>query len=170
MMKKICLLLLFITATVLNSCSVKLNGASIPAEMKTVTVQFFENTAPMVVPNLSQDFTEALKLRIRNQTRLSITQTDADAIFEGRITGYDVKPVAFQNNNAPTSGATRLTITVSVKYTNNIDPKQSFEKSFERFKDFNIGTQTLQSIQQQYNKDINAMLTEDVFNGAFAQW
>lgn len=169
-MKKIYLLLLFIPLVVLNSCSVKLNGASIPSEMKTVTVQFFENNAAMVVPNLSQDFTEALKLRIRNQTRLSITQTDAHAIFEGRITGYDIRPIALQNNNAPTAGGNRITIKVSVKYTNNLNPKQSFEETFERFKDFNIGTQPLQSIQQQYNKDINLQLTEDIFNRAFAQW
>ncbi|MDO7742923.1 MAG: LPS assembly lipoprotein LptE [Pedobacter sp.] len=169
-MKKICLLLLLIPLMVLNSCSVKLNGASIPPEMKTVTVQFFENNAAMVVPNLSQDFTEALKLRIRNQTRLSITQTDAHAIFEGRITGYDIRPIALQNNNAPTAGGNRITIKVSVKYTNNLNPKQSFEETFERFKDFNIGTQPLQSIQQQYNKDINLQLTEDIFNRAFAQW
>jgi len=169
-MKKICLLLLFIPLTLLNSCSVKLNGASIPSEMKTVTVQFFENNAAMVVPNLSQDFTEALKLRIRNQTRLSITQTDAHAVFEGRITGYDIRPIALQNNNAPTAGGNRITIKVSVKYTNNLNPKQSFEETFERFKDFNIGTQPLQSIQQQYNKDINLQLTEDIFNRAFAQW
>ncbi|WP_322973666.1 LptE family protein [Pedobacter sp. MR2016-24] len=138
--------------------------------MKTVTVQFFENNAAMVVPNLSQDFTEALKLRIRNQTRLSITQTDAHAIFEGRITGYDIRPIALQNNNAPTAGGNRITIKVSVKYTNNLNPKQSFEETFERFKDFNIGTQPLQTIQQQYNKDINLQLTEDIFNRAFAQW
>ncbi|MCX2482219.1 LptE family protein [Pedobacter sp. MR2016-24] len=169
-MKKSCLLLLFIPLMVLNSCSVKLNGASIPPEMKTVTVQFFENNAAMVVPNLSQDFTEALKLRIRNQTRLSITQTDAHAIFEGRITGYDIRPIALQNNNAPTAGGNRITIKVSVKYTNNLNPKQSFEETFERFKDFNIGTQPLQTIQQQYNKDINLQLTEDIFNRAFAQW
>ena len=164
------MLLLLIPLMVLNSCSVKLNGASIPPEMKTVTVQFFENNAAMVVPNLSQDFTEALKLRIRNQTRLSITQTDAHAIFEGRITGYDIRPIALQNNNAPTAGGNRITIKVSVKYTNNLNPKQSFEETFERFKDFNIGTQPLQSIQQQYNKDINLQLTEDIFNRAFAQW
>ena len=164
------MLLLFIPLTLLNSCSVKLNGASIPSEMKTVTVQFFENNAAMVVPNLSQDFTEALKLRIRNQTRLSITQTDAHAVFEGRITGYDIRPIALQNNNAPTAGGNRITIKVSVKYTNNLNPKQSFEETFERFKDFNIGTQPLQSIQQQYNKDINLQLTEDIFNRAFAQW
>jgi hypothetical protein len=169
-MKKIYLLLLLIPIAFLNSCSISLNGASIPAEMKTVSVSYFENNAPLVIPSLAQDFTEALKLRIRNQTRLSITQSDAHAIFEGRITGYDIRPIALQNNNNPSAGGNRLTIKVSVKYTNNLNPKQSFEESFERFKDFNLGVQSVQAIQPQLIKDINDQLTEDIFNRAFAQW
>ncbi len=169
-MKRIYLLLLFPVLTLLNSCSVKLNGASIPAEMKSVTVVFFENNAPLVIPTLAQDFTEALKTRIRNQTRLAITQSSGDAVFEGRITGYDIKPIALQNNNAPSAGGTRLTIRVSVKYTNNLNPKQNFEETFERFKDFNLAGQSLESAQVQLIKDINAQLTEDIFNRAFAQW
>jgi len=170
-MKKICLLLLLpIAAALINSCSIKLNGASIPAEMKTVNVVFFENNAPLVIPTLSQDFTEALKTRIRNQTRLSIAQNDADAVFEGRITGYDIKPIALQDNNNPSAGGNRLTIRVNAKYTNNLNPKQSFEENFERFKDFNLGSQSLEIAQVQLIKDINLQLTEDIFNRAFAQW
>lgn len=170
-MKRLCLLLLLpITAALMNSCSVKLNGASIPNEMKTVNVQFFENNAPLVIPTLSQDFTEALKTRIRNQTRLSITQNEADATFEGRITGYDIRPQTLQNNNAPTAGSNRLTIRVSVKYTSNLNPKQSFEENFEKFKDFNLGSQSVEAIQLQLIKDVNLQLTEDIFNRAFAQW
>ena len=169
-MKRIYLLLLFPVLTLLNSCSVKLNGASIPPEMKTVTVMFFENNAPLVIPTLAQDFTEALKLRIRNQTRLAVSQSNGDAVFEGRITGYDIKPIALQNNNQPSAGGNRLTIRISVKYTNNLNPKQSFEESFEKFKDFNMAGQSLEAVQPQLNKDINAMLTEDIFNRAFAQW
>ncbi|CAM4256686.1 Lipopolysaccharide-assembly [Pedobacter westerhofensis] len=169
-MKKIYLLLLLPLVMLVNSCSVKLNGISIPGEMKTITVLFFENNAPLVVPTLSQDFTEALKNRIRTQTRLNIVTSDAQAVFEGRITGYDIRPVALQNNNNPSAGANRLTIKVSVKYTNNINPKLSFEESFERYKDFPVGTTTFDIAQIQLIKDINVMLIEDIFNRAFAQW
>ena len=169
-MKKIFLLLLLIPMTLFDSCTVALNGASIPAEMKTVNVQLFENNAPLVIPTLSQDFTEALKTRIRSQTRLSITQNAGDAIFEGRITGYDIKPIAVSGStNDPTAGGTRLTIRVSVKYTSNLDPKQSFEESFERFKDFKLAS-SIQTVQDAYIKEINTQLIEDIFNRAFAQW
>ncbi|HEY0176691.1 MAG TPA: LptE family protein [Pedobacter sp.] len=169
-MNKIYLLLLMPLLVMFDSCSVKLNGASIPPDMKTITVEFFENNAPLVIPTLSQDFTEALKTRIRNQTSLSITQSDANAVFEGRITGYDIKPIALQNNNQPSAGGTRLTIRVSVKYTNNLNPKQSFEESFERYQDFTLGSQSVDAVQQQLIKTIDLQLTEDIFNRAFAQW
>ncbi|MET1054161.1 MAG: LptE family protein [Pedobacter sp.] len=169
-MKRIYLLLLLPLLALVNSCSVKLNGASIPKDMKTVTVLFFENNAPLVVPTLSQDFTEALKNRIRTQTSLNIVTSDAHAVFEGRITGYDIRPVALQNNNQPSAAANRLTIKVSVKYTNNLEPKSSFEESFERYKDFPVGTTTFDIAQIQLIKDINVMLIEDIFNRAFAQW
>jgi hypothetical protein len=123
-----------------------------------------------VVPNLSQQFTEDLKERIRTQSRLSITQNDGQAIFEGRITGYDIKPIAIQDNAAPVAGANRLTITVSVKYTNELDPKQSFDESFSAFVDFTLAGQSLQSQEQSLIKRVNMQLSENIFNRAFAQW
>lgn len=152
-----------------SGCKIALNGASIPAEMKTVSVRVFENNAPLVVATLSNDFTEELKTRIRNQTRLRITTGDADGVFSGNITGYSLTPEAITDNNRPTAGATRLTIRVSVKYTNNINPKQSFEQSFEKYKVFKLAG-SLQVQEQGIAKDVRAMLTEDIFNAAFGQW
>jgi hypothetical protein len=166
-MKKI---IFFLAVALFSACSYKFNGASIPVDMKTVTVRFFENNAPLVVPNLSQQFTEDLKERIRTQSRLSITQNDGQAVFEGRITGYDIKPIAIQDNSAPVAGANRLTITVSVKYTNELDPKQSFDESFSAFVDFTLAGQSLQSQEQSLIKRVNMQLSENIFNRAFAQW
>ncbi|WP_461788587.1 LptE family protein [Pedobacter sp.] len=170
-MKKIFLLLAVVLA--FASCSYKFNGASIPPTMKTINVRFFENRAPLVVPALAQTFTEDLKERIRTQSRLSITTGEADAIMEGEITGYDIKPIAFTDNRQPTAGANRLTITVSVTYTNNLDTgkvKTSFKESFSAFKDFTLSGGTLQSQEQTLIKQVNQQLTENIFNRAFAQW
>ncbi|TZF85655.1 hypothetical protein FW774_00835 (plasmid) [Pedobacter sp. BS3] len=152
-----------------QSCGIySFTGASIPPEMKTVSVQFFENNAPLVVPSLSQDFTEALKERVRNQTSLSMVRTDADANFEGRITDYSIKPTAITGNSI--AAQNRLTITVSVKFTNTVKPELSFEQSFSRFKDFSLSNGSIESQQNGLIRDINQMLTEDIFNRAFANW
>ena len=167
-MKKLVFLL---AVFALSGCGYKFNGASTDG-LKTVRVEFFENNAPLVIPNLSQQFTEDLKERIRTQSRLSITQNEADVVFTGRITGYDIKPIAIQDNNAPVAGANRLSITVAVKYTNNTEFKQSksFEQSFTAFEDFSLAGQSLESQQQRLIKLVNVKLTENIFNQAFAQW
>lgn len=163
----------FLVVLLVAGCGYKFNGASTEG-LKTVCVKYIENNATLVEPTLSQTLTEDLKERIRNQSRLVITQnTDADAVFEGRITGYEIKPIAIQDNTRPVAGANRLTITVSMKYINNLDTgkrKQSFDEVFTAFTDFSLSGQTLASQQQKLIKEVNVKLTENIFNRAFAQW
>ena len=166
-MKNLYFLMLFF---VISGCKISLDGASI-GTLKTVNVTVFENNAPLVVSTLSTQLTEDFKTRIRNQTSLSITTNDPQATFSGNITGYDIRPVALQDNanRQNIAGANRLTIRVNVKYVNNLDPKRSFEESFERFKEFKL-TGNLQTQEPGLIKDVTAQLVEDIFNRAFAQW
>jgi len=153
-----------------QSCTIKLSGESIPAELKTINIGYFENNAQLVVGNLSQNFTEALKSRVRSTTRLAIVQGEADASMTGNITGYTIEPVSVQatnNNVAPIAGANRLTITVSVTYTNKADKKLNFTQSFPAFADF---TGDIASKEQGLIATITKQLTEDIFNRAFANW
>lgn len=169
-MKKYVLLLIVPLLLLFQSCGVySLSGGSVGA-LKTVNVMYFENVAPLVINNLSQTFTQALQDRIRTQTRLSTVRGEADATLEGRITNYSIAPTvlpANTTNTAPIVNTNRLTITVTVKYTNSLDPKQSFEQPFSRYKDYqgDIGTQ-----EQALIAAIIPQLTEDIFNRAFANW
>jgi hypothetical protein len=152
-----------------QSCGVyTFTGASIPDEMKTISVQFFENNAALVIPYLSSQFTEALKERIRNQSRLSIVRAEADANFEGRITDYTVRPVAIQGNDR--AGLTRITVTVQVKYTNALKPELGFEDSFSAYQEFSLTQGSIESQQQKLITLINRQLSELIFNKAFANW
>ncbi|MHB1178777.1 MAG: LptE family protein [Daejeonella sp.] len=136
--------------------------------MKTISIQFFENNATLVVPYLSSQFTEALKERVRNQSRLSIIRAEADANFEGRISDYSVRPVAIQGNER--AGLNRITVTVNVKYTNALKPELSFEESFQAFQEFSLNQGPLQTQEQKLIALINRQLTELIFNRAFANW
>ncbi|UOE48556.1 LPS assembly lipoprotein LptE [Mucilaginibacter sp. SMC90] len=152
-----------------------LKNQSIPPGLKTINVQFFENNAALVVNNLSQTFTEALKDRIRTQTSLSLVRGEADATMSGAITGYSIAPASIQataNNVAPIADANRLTITVRVKFSFDAaktpaEKKLSFEQSFTKFADYrgDISAQEQNLIQQ-----INKQLIEDIFNAAFSNW
>jgi len=168
-LRRIKFMILLLGILIQQSCGTySFSGASIPSEMKTISVQFFENTSALVVPYLSQQFTEALKDRIRNQSRLSVVRSDGDANMEGRITDYSIRPVAIQGNDR--AGLNRLTVTVNVKYTNVLKPELNFEQSFQAFQEFSLNQGPIQTQEQKLLTLINRQLTEDIFNKAFANW
>jgi hypothetical protein len=169
------ILIFFIAVSTLmltaQSCSISLNGSSIPPELKTINIEFFENNAPLVVNNLSQDFTEALKARIRSQSRLSIVRDpEANASMSGAIINYTITPASIEAtspNTAPIANASRLSITVNVKYVNEFDKKYNFEQQFTKYADFQGD---ISSREQALIQNIIRQLTEDIFNKAFANW
>jgi len=174
MMKRIAKLtaLLFCLVAPGLSCSYKLslNGISIPESMKTIRIDFFENNAALVVNNLSTQFTEALKERVRNTTRLAVVTGEADGTMSGAITDYNIAPVsisASSNNVAPIAGASRLTITVNVKYVCNADKQNNFDQSFTKYQDF---SGDINAQEQTLITAIDKQLIEDIFNKAFANW
>ena len=162
----------FALILVLPSCTYKLSlsGSVLPPNMKTIRVDLFENNAALVVNTLSISFTEALKDRIRTTTRLSIVRNEADAVLSGNITDYSIAPVSVQASNgttAPIANQSRLSITVNVKYTNDLQKKDNFESSFTKFANF---TGDINSQEPALIADITKQLTEDIFNKAFDNW
>lgn len=152
----------------MNSCGIySFTGASIDPSVKTFNVHFIQNQAPVVVPSLSQTFTEALKNKFLTSTNLQLVQSGGDIEFSGTITNYVVTPVSAQANE--TAALNRLTITVSIDYVNHNNEKQNFSSSFSRYSDYNSSSD-LTSIQDQLIKEINDQLTEDIFNKAFVNW
>ena len=170
-MKKSTLFLVLVLPLVLvcQSCWIySLEGSLVPPNQKTVSVDFFENVAPIVVPTLSQAFTEELKTRIRNQTKLNIVRDNADGHFEGQITDYNISNVAVTANER--ANLVRLTITVKVKYTSVIEPKASFEQSFSQYEQFSLDNGSIQAQEPRIIPIVTRKLTEDIFNRAFANW
>ncbi len=144
-----------------------LNGASIPVEAKTVSVQYFVNNSSLAPPTLSQLFTEALKDICASQTRLGLVAKGGDLSFEGSITDYKVTPLAIQTNDQ--AALNRLTVTVNVKYSNKFDEKKNFESTFTRYADYSASL-NLASQEPTLIPQINKELTEDIFNKAFNNW
>lgn len=157
--------LIYFTLLLLMSCKVSLSGGNF-GESKTISVSFFPNNASLVQPTLSQSFTEDLRSFFQTQTPLTLTQKNGDLQFEGSITDYRVNPVAIANQ---TASSNRLSISVSVKFTNIKDPTKDFESTFSRFADF-PSSENLGSIESSLIKEINQQLAQDIFNKAFINW
>jgi len=158
------LMLIFI-----GGCAVQVtfDGASIPENVHTASVQNFENRAAYVNPVLSQNFTEALKDRIINGSRLRLADGTGDVDFSGAITRYETEPLAIQSDAV--SAETRLNVTINVSYQNTKNPEKSWESSFSAHRDF-PSEQNITAIEGELMDEIIEELTENIFNKAFADW
>lgn len=165
---KIKLLLIIITATLVQGCGVySFTGASISPKVESVQVQHFPNEADLVHPTLSQEFTNALKDEFASQTNLDVLDNNGDLVFEGAIRKYTTNPVAIQGDQ--TAALNRLSITVFVKFTNKVEPEQNFETSFTQYREYS-SSQALSAVEDGLIEEINADIVEDVFNKAVVNW
>ncbi len=167
MKAKIAVLVLAL-ALVCQGCGIySFSGASIPAEAKTVSVQYFPNHAQLVNPMLSNDFTSALRDAMMNQTPLDMVESGGDLAFEGEITDYKTTPVAI--TAAQTAAMNRLTITVKVRFSNRFDDTKDFEQTFSHYEDY-PSDQDLNAVQESLTATIIEALVEDIFNKALVNW
>jgi hypothetical protein len=164
---KIAILLYLALTVMFTSCGLySFTGASYGAA-KTVSIDYFQNMASIVVPTLSNTFTEALKEKFVKQTPLNLIAKDADLSFEGEIRGYTVNSIAVTAGEFASKN--RLTITVHVKFVNKLDEQWSFDKDFPAYEDFD-SAQSLASVQDGLIKTIVDKLIEDIFNASVANW
>jgi len=160
--------LLFVVGCVLSSCKVySFTGASVLPDIKTVSVQNFNNQSENGNTAVSQNLTDQLRDKFISETNLTVINSGGDIEFRGTITGYSIRgqaPTAEQ-----TTAINRLTITVKVDYANSMNEGENWTKSFSRYNDYE-STRTLAEVEQELYSDINAQLAEDIFNKAFVNW
>lgn len=153
----------------LSSCSIRMtfSGASIPEDVNSFSVQYIENRALTIYPQLSQLLTEGMKDRMTNESRLILRPKGGDVEFSGEITDYNVRPMAIQND--ATSAENRLTIQVKIRYRNAKNPKDNWEQSFSAYEDYD-SNKNISDVEGELVPLIIDKITEEVFNKAFANW
>lgn len=142
-------------------------GISIPPELNTFYVEDFVNRAPNAPGAIDQSFSEALRTKVRNESRLNLVDIDPDIVFQGSISRFQVSSEAPQAGN--TVSFNKLTIGVEVEYINARNEKDTWKQTFSFFRDFESNAD-LQSLQDGFIAEIFRQITEDVFNRAFTNW
>lgn len=154
----------------LASChiSYKFTGASIDYDrVKTLSITEFVNQAPLVYPPLSQSFTEALRDIFRRQTRLEQIAQSGDFSIEGAIVGYDLTPVAVQEDAF--ASMTRFTMTVSVHFENNANPDKNFDRTFSAYTEFDSSS-LFSQVQDDLVRQLTDDITKQIFNATAEDW
>lgn len=158
-------LLLFIPW--LSGCKVSLSGNSIPPEVKTFYVGNFKLNAPNAPATVPQTFAELLKDKISRESRLEFTNLNPDIEFNGAIQNFTVSAVAPKPDEQ--TSFNRLTIYVAIEYTNHLDTKGEWQRTFSHFADFPTDQNLLQ-VQDDLITIIFDQILEDIFNQAFNNW
>lgn len=153
-----------------NSCSIsyKFNGASIDyTKVKTISVADFTNNAALVYAPLAVNLTDGIKDLYQRQTRLEQIRRGGNLELEGEITGYQLTPMAVSADSY--AAETKLTITVKVRFTNNIAPEESFEKTYSAYQTFDA-SQMLNDVQDQLCSTMIIEIAEQIYNDTVAKW
>ncbi len=156
--------------SILLSCSVSysFNGASIDyTKVKTITISDFPIRANYVWGPMQTIFNNELKDIFANHTRLSQVKRNGDLKIEGEITQYNQRNKSVSSEGH--SAQTELSMTVNVRFTNNTEHKDDFERQFTATASYE-STQSLTSVQEELVTQMVKEITDQIFNATVANW
>ncbi len=159
-----------LVALLLSGCSLsyKFNGASIDYSLtKTIAISDFPNQAPLVYPPLEQRFNEELKDLFTRNTRLQFVNQNADLEMEGEIVGYELTPLAVQEDSF--ASETRLTLTVRMRFRNNRQEGQDREETVSAYRNF-PADRMLTDVQDQLINELIKEIVDQIFNVTMSNW
>jgi hypothetical protein len=152
------------------SCSVsyKFNGASIDyTKTKTIQIADFPIRASYVWGPMASIFNNRLKDQFADHTRLSQVRRNGDLKIEGEITKYEQRNKSVSSEGY--SAQTELSMTVNVRFTNNVDHNQDFEQQFSSTASYET-TQSLNSVQEELVTQMVKDIVDQIFNATVANW
>ncbi|MES2848384.1 MAG: LPS assembly lipoprotein LptE [Bacteroidota bacterium] len=163
----VCCLLSIVFLSGCATCKYSFNDVSIPVEVKTFRVNYLENKARYINPQLSPQLTERLKQKIIGTTRLTQTNDDnAHYDVSGYVSDYSVTTTGITNG---TSSTNRLTVSFHVSFKNTLDEKKNFESDVTSTFDFS-SNQSLSQAEAERNDEIVKNIVDAVFNKVFSNW
>lgn len=159
----LCIFWLFSFAT----CGYSFKDVSIPVEVKTFRVNYLENKARYVNPQLSPQLTERLKQKIIGSTRLTQTNDDnAHYDISGYVSDYTVTTTGITSG---TSSTNRLNVSFHIIFKNTLDEKKNLESDVTSTFDFS-SNQSLSQAEAERNEEIVKNIVDAVFNKIFSNW
>lgn len=164
------LVALIVLIVVGNACSIsyKFNGASINYDkVKTITIETFPIKSAYVYAPLGTVFNDQLQTIYMTQTRLQLVPRNGDLSLSGEIVGYDQLNQAVKADGY--SSETQLKVTVNVRFVNNTNHAEDFERQFSAFRNYDSSL-PLSTVQDGLIDEMVKEIVEQIFNATVANW
>jgi len=152
---------------ILFSCEVQYAMIDGSIDADTYSVDIFEVQAANDPAGYGSNFTEFLRDFIVSRSKLKMVKENAEIEISGKVISYSTTPVSVQSNEV--AALNRLTIGIKVSVINNKDEKQSFEKLFSQFSDYD-SSNDLSSVEDQLLEEINEKISQDILNQLSSNW
>lgn len=144
----------------------RFNDASVPDTIKSIKINYIENRASYINPQLSPRLSDKLRQKFNNQTKMTLTNNDdADWVLTCEIRDYSLSTSAISGQQAANN---RITVTIHIvqggqkaEKTNEYDISRSFEFT---------GNQTLQQAETGLLEEMIRTLSDEIFNKLFSNW
>ena len=153
-----------------SACSVsyKFNGASIDySKTKTIQIADFPIRSTYVWAPMGPMFNNQLKDQFSSHTRLSQVRRNGDLKLEGEITQYQQRNKSVSAEGY--SAQTELSMTVNVRFTNNVNHNEDFERQFTATSTYET-TQSLSAVQESLVQEMVKDICDQIFNATVANW
>lgn len=170
LIKRLQFICIFLFCFLLSSCSMKFsfNGASIDYDKtKTITIEQFPIRSAYVWGPMSAMFNNELTDVFAKSTRLQQVRRNGDLAISGEITDYSQMNQAVGADGY--SAQVSLRMTVNVRFTNNKDHEQDFERQFSATTQYD-STQQLSAVQEELVQQMCQDIVDQIFNATVANW
>ena len=87
--------------------------------------------------------------------------------IEGEIVGYQLTPMAISADSY--AAETKLTMTIKVRFSNNKNPEDDFEKSYSAYQTYD-SSRMLTDVQDELMKVMVTEITDNIYNDTVAKW
>ena len=158
------------SAFLMQGCKVSygLNMASIDYNTtKTFSIETFSNRAAYQWAPMAPMFNSTLSNKYNDQTKLRQVRRDGDLALSGEITSYDQTNKSIAADGY--SSMVQLRMSVKVKFTNNKNHEDDFDRSFSASRDYD-SSQQLAAVQEELVQQMIDDIIDQVFNATVAKW
>lgn len=154
----------------LFSCTItyKFNGASIDyTKTKTIQIAQFPIRSAYVWAPMQSIFNNQLTDIYARQTKLQQVTRNGDLQLSGEITEYSQFNKGISADGY--SSQTQLKMTVNVRFVNNVNHNEDFERTFSATSQYD-SSQQLTSVQEELVTQMVKDIVDQIFNATVANW
>ena len=166
--KKTSILLLILM--LLSACSVsyKFNGSSINYEkVKSISIDKFPIRSAYVWSPMESMFYNAITDEYAQKTKLEVLKRNGDLQLSGEIVEYSQTNKSISADGF--SAQTQLKVSVNVRFTNNSNHAEDFERRFSATAEYD-SSQQLNAVQEELVQEMIDDIVDQIFNATVANW